>query len=58
MNLNRKNDAGILSVKIILYIKKDVPWPGVLLRNRARQTSIFSCSPICVKKDAFLKESY
>lgn len=59
MNLNEKDDGGLLSVKIILYIKKYVPCPRVLLRNRARQTSFFFfffCSPICVK-DSFWKEN-
>lgn len=53
MKFNEKDDEGLLNGKVTLYIKEDALWPGVLLRSSVGQTSIFSGSPICVKKDFF-----
>ena len=57
MKFNEQDDEGLLNGKVTLYIKEDALWPGVLLRSRVGQTSIFSGSPICVKKDFFFFES-
>lgn len=57
MNLNGKDDEGLLSVNIMLYIKEDVPWPGVLLRNGVGQTSIFFLFTHLSKEGCFFERA-
>lgn len=54
MNFNGKDDEGLLGKEILLCIK-DAPWPGVLLRNRIRQTSIFFLLTHLCKEGCFFE---